>query len=170
MLKMLTLQRISASNSEPRLRFVGVAGDDLRRVGGEFRDALEHVLRRVGGEVGDQLVVDGQVGRQHEEVVDAVRQVQIADEGAHQPRLAHAGGQREAQRRKLALEVRDRGKFAADRFQHGGGVSPLAGWRDFRDAVENFQRVALGRSQREAAGNGVDVAVHCGLSVLRLSF
>ena len=73
--------------------FVVVAGDDRRRIGGELGDALEHILRRVGREVGDQLVVDGQVGRQHEEVVDAVGQVQVADEGAHQPGLADAGGQ-----------------------------------------------------------------------------
>jgi hypothetical protein len=38
-----------------------VAGDDLRRVGGEFRDALEDIFRRVWREVGDQLVVNRQV-------------------------------------------------------------------------------------------------------------
>ena len=83
-------------------------------VGGELRDALEHVLRRVRREVGDQLVVDRQVRRQHEEVVDAVRQVQVGDERAHQPGLADAGGEREAERRKLALEVGDRRELAAD--------------------------------------------------------
>ncbi len=114
MLKMLTLQRSNWSNSVPALRLVVVAGDDLRRVGGELGDALEDILRRVRREVGDQLVVDRQVRRQDEEVVDAVRQVQIADERAHQPRLADAGRQREAERRKLPLEIGDRRKLAAD--------------------------------------------------------
>ena len=134
--------------------------------GGELRDALEHVLRRVRREVGDQLVVDGQVRRQHEEVVDAVRQVQVADEGAHQPRLAHAGGQREAQRRKLALEVRDRGELAADGLQRGRRIGAFAGRGDLRDAVENLQRPALRRAQAQAAGDGVDVAVHPLLQLL----
>ena len=69
-------------------------------------DALEHVLRRVRREVGDQLVVDRQVRRQHEEVVDAVREVQIADERAHQPGLADAGGQREAERTETRARSR----------------------------------------------------------------
>ena len=75
-----------------------------------------------GREVGDQLVVDRQVRRQDEEVVDAVRQVQVADEGAHQPRLADAGGQGEAERRKLALEVRDGRELALDGRQGGSDV------------------------------------------------
>ena len=130
-------------------------------VGGELGDALEHVLRRVGREVGDQLVVDRQVRRQHEEVVDAVRQVQVADERAHQPRLAHAGGEREAERRKLALEVGDRRELAADRRPARPRRSAsLPGRRDLGDAVENLQRPALRRAQAQAAGDGVDVAVH----------
>jgi hypothetical protein len=99
---------------------VVVAGDDGRRVDGEFGDTPEHVLGMIAvAEVGDQFVVDGQVRRQHEEVVDAVRQVQIADESTHQPRLAHARGERKAQRGEVALEVRDRRKLAADGLQHG---------------------------------------------------
>ena len=77
---MLILQRRNCVEQRARLAFVVVAGDDGRGVGGELGDAFEHVLRRVRREVGDQLVVDGQVRRQHEEVVDAVRQVQVADE------------------------------------------------------------------------------------------
>ena len=42
---------------------------------------LEHVLRRVAREVRDEFVVDRQVGREHEEVVDAVGQMQVGDEG-----------------------------------------------------------------------------------------
>jgi hypothetical protein len=139
---------------------VVVAGDDRRRVDGEFRDAPEHVLGMVAvAEVGNQLVVDGQVRRQHEKVVDAVRQVQVADESAHQPRLAHASGQREAQRGKVALEVFYLRKLAADRLQHRRNIRPFAGRGNLRNAVENFQRTALRRTQTETAGNGIDVAV-----------
>ena len=116
MLKMLTLHE-HWSKSVPGHGLVVVAGDDGRRIGGEFRDALEDVLGRVGREVGDQLVVDRQVRRQHEEVVEAVRQVQVADEGAHQPGLAHAGGQRKTERGKIALEIGHRRVFAANRLQ-----------------------------------------------------
>ena len=94
-------------------------------VGGKFRDALEDVLRRVRREVGDELVVDRQVGRQHEEIVDAVRQVQVADEGAHQPRLAHAGGQGEAERREVALEVGNRRELAANGREGGLEIRSL---------------------------------------------
>jgi hypothetical protein len=34
-------------------------------------------------EVGDELVMDRQVGRHHEEIVHPVRQVQLADERSH---------------------------------------------------------------------------------------
>jgi hypothetical protein len=84
---------------------VVVAGDDQRGLLCKLGDALEHVLRRVAREVGDQLVVDRQVGRKHEEVVDAVRQMQVGDERPHQAGFADARGEREAQRRKLTLEV-----------------------------------------------------------------
>jgi hypothetical protein len=78
----------------------------------------------------------------------------------HQPRLAHAGGQREAQRGKVALEV-----FVPAETRCGSPPAspqhpPLAGRGNLRNAVENFQRAALRRAQAEAAGNGVDVAVH----------
>ena len=131
MLKMFILQRSGDVEQRAGLRLVVVAGDDLRRVGGEFRDALEDVLRRVRREVGDQLVVDRQVRRQHEEVVDAVREVQVADKGAHQPRLAHAGGQREAERGEFALKIGDRGNSRADGRQRRFEVGVLAGRRRF---------------------------------------
>ncbi len=99
----------NAAEQRPTCRIaliVVVAGDYHGHVRGKFRDTPEHIFRRVRREIGDQLVIDGEIGRQHEKVVDAVRQVQVADERPHQPRLAHAGGEREAQRRKLALEIR----------------------------------------------------------------
>ena len=102
---------------------VVVAGDDQRRLLREFGDPLEHVLRRVAREVRDELVVDRQVGREHEEVVDAVRQVQVGDEGSHQPRLAHARGQREAQRRKLPLEVLQCWELCLQRGENGRDIT-----------------------------------------------
>ena len=62
----------AASSSDAAPALVVVAGDDLRRIGGELGDALEDVLRRVRREVGDQLVVDRQVRGQDEEVADAL--------------------------------------------------------------------------------------------------
>ena len=134
---------------------VVVAGNDHRRIGRKLGDALEHVLGRVGREVGDQLVVDRQVRRQHEEVVDAVRQVQIADERAHQPRLAHARGERKAQRRKLALEVRDRRELAANRFQRGRSVAASAPFRGgaisvMRSSISSERRCGGRRLRRPA--------------------
>ena len=97
------------------------------RVAGKLRDSLEDVLGRVGREISDQLVVDCQIRRQHEEVVDAVRQVQIADERTHQPRLAHPGRKRKAKRGEFPLEVRDCRKLAANGLQRSGHVVPFLG-------------------------------------------
>src|SRR3990172_11563347 len=106
---MLFLRRAHAA---PAL--VIVAGDNLRRVGGEIGDALKHVLGRVRREVRYQFVVDRQVRGEHEKVADALGLVQVADESAHQSRLAHAGRQREAERRKVALELRDGWELGLD--------------------------------------------------------
>jgi hypothetical protein len=103
--------------------FIGVAGDHRGRMHGEFSDTLEHILGRVGRKIGDQLVVDGQVGRQHEKVADAVGQIQVADKRTHQAGLAHTGGQGKAQGGKFALKVRHRGKLVLDGRQAGPAVS-----------------------------------------------
>ncbi|MGH8557250.1 MAG: hypothetical protein ACRESZ_07250 [Methylococcales bacterium] len=50
----------------------------------------------------------------------------------------HAGSQREAQRGKFVLELRDRGKLMADGLQQRIGVRVFAGRGDFGDAVEGF--------------------------------
>jgi hypothetical protein len=60
------------------------------------------------------LFEDGRVGRQQEEVIDAARLMQIADEGAHESGLVHAGPERETQRGEVPLEVRDRKELAAE--------------------------------------------------------
>ena len=143
---------------------VVVAGDDDRVGEGELGDALEHVLGRVGGEVGDELVVDRQVGGEDEEVADAVRLVEVGDEGAHQPRLAHAGGQREAQRRELALEVLQRREQRLERgeqVRHVGGAAlvPQQAGLFGEGPGQPGQGFLLWRPQAQAAGDGVDVAL-----------
>src|SRR5205823_3623871 len=101
------------------------AGDDDRRVEGELADSLEDVLRRVGGKVGGQLVVDRQVRGQNEEVSNALRPVQIGDEGAHEAGFADAGGQRETERREFALEVLDCLELVAENPQGSCRVGSL---------------------------------------------
>ena len=106
---------------------------------GEFGNALEDILGRIGGKVGDQFVINGQIGRQHKKVADAVGQIQVADKSAHQTRFAHTGGQGKAQGGKFALKIRHRGKLALDRRKLGGRVGVFAGRGDLGDAMENFQ-------------------------------
>jgi hypothetical protein len=55
-----------------------------------------------------------------------MHQVQVADESAHQPRLAHAGGERKAQRWKFALKLDDRRKLAPNRRERHLQVHALA--------------------------------------------
>ena len=86
--------------------FPVLAGDDCRRVLGEFCDALEHVFRaRWATEILQQLGVDRRVGGKHEEVAAAPGEIEIGDECAHQPRLADTRCQRETERGELALEA-----------------------------------------------------------------
>jgi hypothetical protein len=80
-------------------------------MGGKFGDPLEDILRCVRGEIGDQFVVDGEIRRHNKEVVNAVGQVEIADECAHEAGLADACGKGKAQGRELPLEISDSGKF-----------------------------------------------------------
>ena len=90
-------------------------------------------------------------------------QVQVGDEGAHQPRLADAGGQREAQRRELALEVLQRREFGLQCRQHGRDI-PLVGEhvrRGLDGACQPFEGLGLRRAEREAATDRVeDASVH----------
>lgn len=87
---------------------------DGRLMCGAFPQRTSELILEIRREVRDQLNVDGQVGRQYEEVVDAVGLMQITDEGTHEPRLAHAGRERETPRAELAREVRDRRELPAD--------------------------------------------------------
>ncbi len=86
--------------------FVVVAGNDLRRRLRILGETLKDVLRIAGREVSDELVVDGQVRREHKEVADMMNGVQVCEKSAHQSRFADASGERKAQRWKLALKIR----------------------------------------------------------------
>ena len=103
-----------------------------------------------------ELVVDGQVRRQDEEVVEAVGEVEVADERAHQARLADAGRQRKAEDGKFPLEVRDRRKLASNGVEAACESASFLRRHDLRDPVEDLQRPALRRAQAQATGDGVD--------------
>ena len=78
-----------------------------------------------------------------------MRSIQVGDEGAHQPRLADARRQREAERREVALEVRDRRELGLDRLQRLRPASASFVERDdLADAGEDLQR------RPAAAGEG----------------
>ena len=47
-------------------------------------------------EICNQLVVDRQIGGQHKEIIDPMRQVQVRNERPHQARFADPGRQRKA--------------------------------------------------------------------------
>ena len=129
---------------------VVVAGDDQRGLLSELGDSLEHVLGRVAREVGNQFVVDRQVGRQHKEVVDAVRQMQVGDERTHQPRLAHAGRQREAQRGEVAFKVLQRRELCLQRGKNGRNITPIVSQhvrRSIQGLFQPGQRFGLWRAQ-----------------------
>jgi len=97
---------------------VVVAGDNQRRLLRKLGNAPEHVLWRIAGEIRNQLVVNRQVRREHEKIVDAMRQMEVSDESAHQPRFADTGRQRKAQRGKFTLEVFQRGELRLERGQY----------------------------------------------------
>jgi hypothetical protein len=98
MLKTLIEQRRPRIERHVSTRSYAVARHDVRLLASRTpHQALEHVLGRVRREVADQLLVDRQVRREHEEVVQPVLGVEVRDERAHQARLADARREREAQ-------------------------------------------------------------------------
>ena len=137
---------------------VVVTGNDQRRLLGKLGNALEHVLGRVAREVSDQLVVNRQVGREHEEVVNAMRQMQVGDKRPHQSGLAHARSECKTQRGKFALEVLQRRELRLQRGQDDGYVTPIVHqhfWCGIQRACQPPQRFLLRRPQRQAPGNVV---------------
>ena len=103
--------------------FVVVAGNDLGGFLGELGDALEDILWGVRSEVGDQLVVDRQVGGEDEE--DGSEEAEVESEKEMDEQQAKGTNQKkkklspkEAKEARLAAEAnrekRAREKFARD--------------------------------------------------------
>ena len=145
MLKMLILQRSSDVKERACHRLVVVTGDDGRSIRCEFRDALENILWCVRREVSDQLVVDREVWRKHEEVVDAVRQVEVADEAPIRrvlPTPVARAKQRDGNSRSKLVTDGNSARIAA---RAASTSTSFRGGRDLRHAVQYFERLALRR-------------------------
>ena len=134
--------------------------DEFRHVGVELDDAFEHVFRRVRREIRYPLVLNRQVRRELEKVVDPVRQMKVCDERAHEPRLANAGGQRETNGRKFALEIRVLRELRLMAASAPTTSGDLLGGTISVIRSRMTSASALRRAQAETSGNGVDVGVH----------
>jgi len=97
-------------------------------------------------------------------VTDLVGKVQVGDARAHEARLADPRSEGEAERRELALEVLDLRELGPDRRESGRHVLVLLQGKDFSHPCQDLERLALGRTQGKAAGDGADVAVHASTS------
>jgi hypothetical protein len=67
---------------------VVVTRNNFRRVGCEFGKAWKYVFWSVWFEIRDQLVVNGWIRSQDEEIVNPGGQMQVADKSPHQPSLS----------------------------------------------------------------------------------
>lgn len=123
----------------------------------EFANAFEDVLRRIWRKIGDQLVVDGQIRRQHKKVADALCLIQISDKCPHETSLSNAGGNRKAQGREVPLKVLNCGKLALNRRQSRSRIGFLRQVDDLADPSQDFKRVPLWRAQTQAIADGIDV-------------
>ncbi|MNX82778.1 hypothetical protein D3C86_1145160 [compost metagenome] len=137
--------------------------DHLWHVHGEVGHAREDVLGGVGGEVRDQLVVDGQVGGEDEEVADALDPVQVGDEGPHEPGLADARRQGEAERGELPLEVRHARVKRPHGVERRIEVLSLFEGEGIDDLGEDLERSLLRRAQAHGVAEGRDGCFHSGL-------
>ena len=93
-------------------------------------------------------------------MTDTFGLVKVRDERAHQARLADASCQCEAQRREVALEIRDVRKLGTNRGECLCGILVLLQGEKVADAVENLQRLALRSAEAQAVGNGVTGLLH----------
>lgn len=116
---------------------------------GAADEALKDVLLSVGlGEVLDQLVIDGEVGRQHEEVLNAVLLVKVADESPGQAGFTNSGGEAETEGREIALEVFEhptvRLHFSEFLAQEGGVGLAFGEGQVGADGGQQFEALPLG--------------------------
>src|ERR1039458_3026616 len=99
--------------------FVVFNGDNRGLILSELGNTPENVFRAFGREMPKELVVNGLVRCQHEEVAALPGEVQIGDERAHQPGLSHARCQGKTQRRKLPLKIGPTWMKGVDQIQRG---------------------------------------------------
>ena len=144
----------------PTHRLVVVASDDGRRCHCKLGDAPEHVLRGVRCEVGDQLVVDGEVRREYEEIAYSVGAVQIGDERTHEASLADARRECETERWKFALEIRNRRELRLNGRKCSCEVQRWTWLGDLPEPVEDLKGATLRRSQAEPARDGRHLAMN----------
>lgn len=100
---------------------------------------------------------------------DAAGEVQVADEGAHEARLADAGRKGEAEGGKVPFEVGDGWELALYCGKRCREITALLRRHNLCDAIENLQRCTLRRAQAQASGDGIDVAIHLSRTRLRNS-
>ncbi len=124
--------------------FVIVAGDNLGRGVGEFRQTFEYILGRGGCKVRHQLVVDSQVGGNDKKVADIMRLIQVSDKGSHKPGFAHARGNGKAQGGKIAVKAAHMGEFRLYGRKLPRYIRFFSKLDNLADAIQNFQAFALG--------------------------
>jgi len=93
--------------------------------------------------------------------------MQVSDERTHQPCLAHARGQREAQRGELALEILQRGELGLQCGENGRDIPFMAQQigRGIEHACQLIEGFCLRRTKRQTTGDGVqDAVVHYSFS------
>ena len=148
-------EQVAARTADAAALVPRLAGHQHRRDRRELGDALEHVFRARGREVGHQLFVDGRVRGQDEEVPGPAGQGQVGDERPHEPGLPHAGREREAERRKIPLELGHARVGGLDRRERRGRIGILGQRGSAQHVREDAERLLL----RPAKGEpGTDLA------------
>lgn len=157
----IDLHRHQSIKEVSSLRLVVVSCDNVWRIGSEFGNPFKYIFGVITvTEVFNQFVVDGQIWRQNEEIVDPMGKVQVTDKCAHETSFTHTCGQSEAERGELAFKIGDGRIFTTDNLQCGCQVGILARRDDLGDPIEDLQRMPLRWTEAETAGDGVDVTVH----------
>ena len=141
----LAAEQVGAANAPAFLVVLRV--DDQRWLMREGLDAFEDVFGAARPEVFEQLLVNGQVGGQHEEVAALAGHEQVADERAHEPGLPDSGRNGEAKAREVSFEAFDRRIHRADRFQRAGDVGVFRWIDQVEDLGQKLKGLGLGLTQ-----------------------
>jgi len=148
-----------------------VAGDDPWWPVNEIADAGEDILGAARiGEVFYQLVVDGQVRGQNEEVLDTFGLIQPGDKCSHQAGFTDAGSQGKAETREIAFKLAEGADSAIEcciissasqnLFHFSVKIGVLFKGQVIGNAAEYLQTFYLGRTQAQAVLDVSSVLVH----------